>query len=73
MRYKGLICHLNRWQKNGLIDENHVKKITAYMKTEYRRQFLRILFVIGAFCVVFGIMGEIAAMLRLPQRETKKN
>ena len=62
MRYKKLMRYLNLWQKVGLIDKNHVEKITTYIKTERHRQFLkliRVLFIMGAFWVVFGIVATL--------------
>jgi hypothetical protein len=53
---------LNQWQKAGLIDETHVARISAYMKAEYRRQFLRlirVLFILGACWVVVGIVATL--------------
>jgi len=54
--------YLKKWQSAGLIDEEQVKKIADYMKVEFHRQFLkliRVLFIIGAFWVVFGLVATL--------------
>ena len=62
MRFKNLMRYLKKWQSAGLIDEEQVKKIADYMKVEFHRQFLkliRVLFIIGAFWVVFGLVATL--------------
>ncbi len=62
MRYKKLVRYLKKWQSAGLISEEQVKKISDHIKTELHRQFLkliRVLFVIGAFWVLFGLVATL--------------
>ena len=62
MRFRNLMRYLKKWQSAGLIDEEQVKKIADYMKVEFHRQFLkliRVLFIIGAFWVVFGLVATL--------------
>ena len=62
MRYKKLVRYLKKWQSAGLISEEQVKKISEHIKAESHRQFLkliRVLFIIGAFYVVFGLVATL--------------
>ena len=62
MRQRPLMRYLNQWQRAGLIEEAHVQKIAEYMKVERHRQWLRlirILFIVGAFWLVFGFLATL--------------
>jgi hypothetical protein len=54
--------YLKKWQQLGLITEEQVDKIADYMKTEFHKQFLRlvrVLFIMGAFWLFFGILATL--------------
>lgn len=62
MRFRSLLRYLHRWQQAGLINEEQVEKISAYMKVERHRQFLkliRVLFIIGAFWLFIGVVATL--------------
>ncbi|MBF0122214.1 MAG: hypothetical protein HQL21_02250 [Candidatus Omnitrophica bacterium] len=64
MRAGALFQHIDRWSKEGIISSEQVDKIKESVRLESRRRILRfiqILFIMGAFWVVFGLI----AVLRL--------
>lgn len=64
MRASALLKHVERWSREGILSADQVERIKESVRTESRRRIfklIQILFIIGAFWIVFGLI----AVLRL--------